>query len=73
MCMFTTLQNMEHSVRTSFGDSVSTYVGGKWAVPLNPPPQVLVQYNIASLAIWEFFSTPLMNFLQESGHGAVFK
>ena len=38
LCTFTTLQNMSHSVRTSFGYSKSTYGGETWELPLNPPP-----------------------------------
>ena len=31
LCTFMTLQNMSHSVRTAFGDSISTYRGDKCA------------------------------------------
>ena len=64
---------MTHSVRTAFGDSNTTYGGDTWAVPLNPPPQFLVQVNGAALDIWEIVSTLLLNCLRKSGHGAAFK
>jgi hypothetical protein len=35
MCMFTTLQNLEHKVRTAYGDSTQTYGGPNWIIP--PP------------------------------------
>eukprot|EP00978_Attheya_sp_CCMP212_P000654 scaffold1295_cov57-Attheya_sp.AAC.3 len=39
VCMFTTLQNMVHTVRTAFGESSQTFGGDLWALPVNPPPQ----------------------------------
>ena len=42
MCTFTTPQNMEHSVRTDFGESDTAYEGDKWALTLKTPPQGLV-------------------------------
>ena len=44
-CTFTTLQIMEHSIRTSFRDPDSRYVGDKWDLPLNPPSQGMGQEN----------------------------
>ena len=64
---------MEHLVRTDFGDSDSTHEGDKWALPLKPPPQGLGQVNGAALKIWASIRTPLMDFLKDAGHGAVFK
>ena len=52
ICKFTDLQNTEHSVRTAFGESELTYVGGEWALPLNPPHQGLGKGNRAAPAIW---------------------
>jgi hypothetical protein len=34
ICMFTTLQDLEHNIRTAYGDSSITYGGNLWAVPL---------------------------------------
>eukprot|EP00978_Attheya_sp_CCMP212_P003448 scaffold7138_cov69-Attheya_sp.AAC.6 len=39
VCMFTTLQNMVHTVRTAFGESSQMFRGDLWALPVNPPPQ----------------------------------
>ena len=38
VCMPTTLQNMEHTIRTAYGDSKSTYGEDTWTVPINEPP-----------------------------------
>ena len=63
MCTFTTLQNMEHSVRTSFGESDTTYVGDKWALPLKRPTQGLGQGNGAAPEIWSIARTPILKCL----------
>jgi len=34
VCMFTTLQNLNHTIQTAFGDSESTYGSDCWVVPL---------------------------------------
>ena len=72
-CSFTTLQNIEHSVITAFGDSENTYGGDKWAILLNPPPQVLGKGNVDDPYIWETVSTPLLECLQDSVHGSMLK
>ena len=72
-CKFITLHNMVHLVRTAFGDSANTYGGDIWAIPLKPPPQGLVQGNGEAPEIWAIVSSPLLNFLIEAGHGAVFR
>ena len=72
MCTFTTLQNIEHSARTSFGESNTTYRREKWALPLTPPhplpPQVLGQVIGAPPEIWVIVNTALLDFLQDAGH-----
>ena len=53
ICTFTTLHNIEHSVRTAFGESNTTYGGEKWELSLKPPPQLgLGQGNGATPEIW---------------------
>ena len=71
LCNFTTLKNMTHSVKKSFGDSKLTYIGDTCAVPLTSPHS-LGKVNVASPAIWYIVSTPLINLLLESGHGEAF-
>ena len=41
LCTLMTLKNMDHSVRTDFGDSALNYGGGKWATPIPPPLKAL--------------------------------
>ena len=71
--IFITIQNIAHSVRTAFGESANIYRGGIWAIPLKPPPQGLGQVNGAAPKMWAIVRSPLLNFLGEAGHGAVFK
>eukprot|EP00957_Ditylum_brightwellii_P179638 13684293-Ditylum_brightwellii.AAC.1 len=47
-CTFTTIQDMVHSVRAAYGDSLETYGGDLWVVKMNPPPQGLGQGNGAA-------------------------
>ena len=35
VCMFTTIQNLEHCVRTAYGDSAATFSGQMWVVPMH--------------------------------------
>lgn len=74
VCMFTTLQNMEHYIRTAYGISDATFGGdGLWAFPYDHPPQGLNQGNGAGPAIWAVVSTPVLNMLRSKGYGAAFK
>ncbi len=34
VCMFTTIQNLHHSIRTVYGDSALTFTGQLWTVPI---------------------------------------
>ena len=72
-CTLTTLQSMVHLFIIDFRNSISSYAGDKWAVPLSPPPQGVVHGNGFSREIWAMVSTPLLKWLREMGHGAVFK
>ena len=69
ICMFTTLQNLEHTVCMVYGDSDISFSSKLWAVPL----QGISQGNSASLAIWVVVSTPILNMLWEQGYGAFFQ
>ena len=65
ICMFTTLQNLENSVRTAYGDSSNTYGGAIWLVPM----QGIGQGNGIGPATWAVASTPLLKILKKEGHG----
>jgi hypothetical protein len=56
-CLFSTLQNAVHKVRTGYGDSSESYGGQVWLLPLHG----IGQGNGAGPAIWEVVSTPLLN------------
>ena len=73
VCMFTSLQNMVHTVKTSFGESDRSFGGKLWAFPFSPPPQGLGQGNGAGPAIWAVVSSPVLEMLRSSGHGASFE
>ena len=64
-CLFTTLQDAEHKVRTAFGDSSLSYGGNNWVVPIHG----IGQGNGAGPAIWAVVSTPLLNLLRSKGCG----
>ena len=68
-CIFESIQNMTHSIQTSFGDS-------KWTVSSKGtliPYQGILQGNRASPATWVVLSTPLLNMMQSAGHGGFFQ
>ncbi len=64
-CLFTALQNLEHHVRTAFGDSPLFHGGAKWTVL----PHGIPQGNGASPSIWAVVSTPLLNILRRKKFG----
>ena len=54
--MFSTLQRMEHRVRTAHGISLQYYNGGRWALP----PHGVGQGNGTGPAIWAVVSTAIV-------------
>ena len=68
--MFSTLQGMEHSVRTAFGDSQWMFGGCGAAVRGNMPPQGFGQGNGVAPGGWVVISSPILEELQQTGHGA---
>jgi hypothetical protein len=64
-CLFTTLQEAIHKVRTGFGDSKAHYGGSVWLVPIHG----IGQGNGAGPAIWVVASTLLLNVLRAKGYG----
>ena len=67
--MLHTIQMMEHSIRTFFGDSTTTYGGKEWILK----PHGSVQGNGASPMIWAAISTVLFLALTEKNYGGVFR
>ena len=67
--MFLTIQNMQHHVRTSYGDSAESFGGTQWTVPVHG----VGQGNGAGPAIWAAVSTPVLNLMREEGFGTFFK
>ena len=65
--MLRTTQKMEHSIRTSFGDSVATYGGLGWRLP----PHGTIQGNGASPLIWAAVSTILFLALKQKNYGGI--
>jgi hypothetical protein len=68
VCMLTTLQNMEHTVRMAYGDSTRTYGGQQWTIPMEGlawgdkeegPMSGMGQSNSAAPASWAVISTPI--------------
>jgi hypothetical protein len=69
VCMFTTIQNLSHYIRTIFGDSRLNFGGDMWTVTV----QGVGQGNGAGLQIWAIILTPVLNMMREEGVGAFFK
>lgn len=67
--MFTTIQNLEHRIRTVYGDSKLGFTGALWAVPI----QGVGQGNGAGPQIWAAVSTLVLNLLRVEGYGAYFR
>jgi hypothetical protein len=67
-CLFSTLQNATHQVRTAYGDSDYTYGGSDWDIPMHG----IGQGNGAGPAIWAAVSTPILNMLRSQGLGCQF-
>jgi hypothetical protein len=66
--MLDTIQNMQHHVRTAFGDSLIT-TGGS---PLDTPVHGVGQGNGASPAIWAAVSTPILEVMRANNFGTRF-
>ena len=69
VCMFTTIQNLEHCIRTVYGDLTVTFSGQLWAVPMHG----LGQGNGMGPPIWDIVSTPVIYMHHDEGYGAFFK
>ena len=65
LLMFGAIQSMEYFIRTTFGESTSSY-GGPQAVPF----QGFCQGNGASPAIWLVISMYLVLLLKQAGHSS---
>jgi hypothetical protein len=68
VCMFSTIQNLNHHIRTIFGDSTILFGGNLWVVPV----QGVGQGNGAGPQIWAVVSTPVLKMRRAEGHGAFF-
>lgn len=67
--MLHTIKMMEHSVRTSFGDSTQTCGGATWRLK----PHGTIQGNSASPMIWAPISTVLFLAIEEKNYGCSFR
>jgi hypothetical protein len=67
--MFTTLQNLEHTVRTVYGDSDQSYGGNLWIVPLHGSGQG----NGGGPMLWAVVSTPVLKVMRTEGFGTYFR
>jgi hypothetical protein len=69
ICIFTTLQNLHHTVRTIYGDIKSGYGGTLWEVPYYG----VGKGNGAVPEIWAVVSTPVLKMMKDEGFGFVKK
>jgi hypothetical protein len=65
VCMFDTLQEAHHYVRTAFGDSDTSFRGYE-IIPLHG----ICQGNGAGPVIWAIVSTPILNMLHTANEGS---
>jgi hypothetical protein len=65
ICVFTTLQNLHHTLMTIYGDSKSGYGGTLWAVPYSG----IGQGNGTGPAMWAVVSTPVLKMMKDEGFG----
>ena len=69
ICMFSTIQSLNHYIRTIYGDSDLSFTGALWTVPI----QGVGQGNGAGPQIWALVSTLVLNLLRAKGYKAFFK
>jgi hypothetical protein len=69
VCMFTTLQNLEHTVRTIYGNSDQSYGGHLWIVPLHGSGQG----NESGPMLWAVVSTPVLKVMRSEGFSTFFR
>jgi hypothetical protein len=69
ICVFTTLQNLHHTVRTIYGDSKSGYGGTLWAVSYSG----VGKGNGAGPKIWAVMSTIVLKMMKDEGFGFMYK
>jgi hypothetical protein len=67
--VFTTLQNLHHTVMAIYGDSKSGYGETLWAVPY----YVVGQGNSTGPANWKVVSTPVLKMMKDKGFGFMYK
>jgi len=65
VCMFTTLQQLQHHVQALYGD-LQLWAGTEiWAVPVAG----IREGNRAGPQIWMVVSTPILDLLRQEGYG----
>jgi hypothetical protein len=68
VCMFSTLQNLEHTVRMVYRDSNQSYGSNMWIVPLHGSGQG----NGGGPMLWAVVSTPKLKMMKSEGFGTFF-
>jgi len=69
VCMFSTIQCLQHHIQTLFGDSQISAGTDLWAVPISG----IGQGHGAGPQIWAVVSTSILDMLRDMGFGASFK
>ena len=69
-CMITTIQDMDHYIRTGFGDSDTTMSGRNSE---GAPFQGILQGNGSGPVLWLAVSTPLIEMMRTQGHGIKYR
>jgi hypothetical protein len=67
--MFSTIQDLQHHIRTIHGNSETFFSGADWPVPIHG----VGQGNGAGPQIWAAVSTPIFNMIRGQGCGSFFE
>lgn len=69
VCMFSTLQQLEHNIRTTYVDSLKQYKGDIWAVPM----QGVYQGHGVGPIVWAVVSSPMLQTMKDERFGVIFQ
>ena len=73
VCRYSTVQNLEVTIRTAHGDTPIHTDFDIYAVPLNNPYQGSLQGGADSMTDWAIVGSEIIQMMREVGHGVAFR
>ena len=73
ICRFTTVQNLEVTIRTAFRDAQIHGDNDIYVVPIHEPYQGSLQGGADSMVNWTVVSSHIIDMMRRRGHGVAFK